>query len=72
LVRQKYSGSDFRLTSQASHIKQLIAMKQDYEAKAFKMQRLYCRREYDEKGHVRSTMYQIMDYAPSDTRIERV
>ena len=72
LVRQKYSGSEFRLTSQASHIKQLVAMKQDYELKALKMQRLYSRREYDSEGRVRSTLYKIMNYDAPDTRNERV
>ena len=72
MVRQKYSGSEFRLTSQASHIKQLVAMKQDYELKALKMQRLYSRREYDSEGRVRSTLYKIMNYDAPDTRNERV
>ena len=44
LVRQKYSGSDFKFTSQASHIKQLTAMKKEYEDKGFHLQRLYSRR----------------------------
>lgn len=44
LVRQKYSGSDFKFTSQASHIKQLTTMKKEYEDKGFHLQRLYGRR----------------------------
>ena len=71
LVRQKYSGSDFKFTSQASHIKQLTAMKQEYDLKALKMQRLYSRREIDEDGRMRSTMYKIMDYSTPGTRNER-
>ncbi len=71
LVRQKYSGSDFKFTSQASHIKQLTAMKQEYDLKALKMQRLYSRREVDENGRMRSTMYQIMDYPSPKNRNER-
>ena len=71
LVRQKYSGSDFKFTSQASHIKQLTAMKQEYDLKALKMQRLYSRREVDEDGRMRSTMYQIMDYPSPKNRNER-
>lgn len=72
LVRQKYSGSDFKFTSQSSHMKQLTALKQEYELKALKMQRLYSRREYDEEGRVRSTMYKIMNYASPKKRNERV
>ena len=41
LVRQKYSGSDFSFTSQASHIKQLLVLKQDHEREGFHLQRLY-------------------------------
>ena len=72
LVRQKYSSSDFRFTSQSSHIKQLLAMKQEYELKALKTQRLYSRREYDSEGRVRPTMYKIMNYDSPDGRNERV
>ena len=72
LVRQKYSGSDFKFTSQASHIKQLVSLKQDYELKALRMQRLYSRREIDEAGRVRPTMYKIMDYpSPNKNMNER-
>lgn len=71
LVRQKYSGSDFRLSSQASHMKQLISLKQEYELKALKMQRLYSRREIDEDGRVQSAMYKIMNYDSPSIRNER-
>ena len=64
LIRQKYSGSDFKFTSQASHLKQLVALRQDYERKAFHLQRIYCRREMDENGRVRSTFYKIMENSP--------
>lgn len=43
-VRQKYSGSDFRFTSQASHIDKLIKLKQDFKDEGFHLQRLYSRR----------------------------
>jgi hypothetical protein len=60
-VRQKYSSSDFSFTSQASHIKQLIAMKQEYESRGFHLQRLYCRREVDDEGRIKSTFDHIME-----------
>ena len=63
-IRQNYSGSDFKFTSQASHIKQLISLKNEYQQKAFKLQRIYCRREVDENGRVRSTFYKIMENNP--------
>ena len=60
-IRQKYSGSDFKFTSQASHMKQLIAMKQDYERHGFHLQRLYCRRTLDENGKYKTTFDTIME-----------
>ena len=61
LVRQKYSGSEFKLTSQASHLKQLIALKKEYETKGFHLQRLYCRRKKVSNGGYGSTFSRIMD-----------
>ena len=61
LIRQRYSGTDFKFTSQASHMKQLIAMKEKYEEKGFHLQRLYSRRERTSDGHFRSAMYKIME-----------
>lgn len=60
-IRQKYSGSDFKLTSQASHMKQLIAMKQEYEKHGFHLQRLYCRRTLNEDGKYVTTFDTIME-----------
>lgn len=61
LIKQKYSGSDFKFTSQASHIKQLTAMKKEYETKGFHLQRVYCRRRKDTAGKLHSTFTQIME-----------
>lgn len=61
LIKQKYSGSDFKFTSQASHMKQLTTLKKNYETKGFHLQRLYCRRKVDENGKVVSTFGQIME-----------
>ena len=55
-VRMKYSGSDFKFTSQANHIAKLIALQKEYESKGFHLQRLYKRRKADEKGIMRSTI----------------
>lgn len=61
LVRQKYSGSDFSFTSQAAHMKQLIAMKQEYEREGFHLQRLQGRRYVDAEGRIRSSLGKIME-----------
>jgi hypothetical protein len=61
LIRQKYSGSDFSFTSQASHMKQLNTLKKEYEYQAFHAQRVYCRRAKDKRGVMRTTFTQIME-----------
>lgn len=54
-TRMKYSGSDFKFTSQANHMQKLLQMKKDYEREGFHLQRLYKRRAPDKKGIMRST-----------------
>lgn len=60
-TRMKYSGSDFRFTSQANHMQKLLALKKDYEREGFHLQRLYKRRKADKSGIMRSTMGTIME-----------
>lgn len=60
-TRMKYSGSDFKFTSQANHMDKLLKMKKDYERMGFHLQRLYKRRKADENGIMRSTFGQIME-----------
>lgn len=59
-VRMKYSGSDFKFTSQANHMQKLQSLKKDYERMGFHLQRLYKRRRADVDGNIRSTFGQIM------------
>lgn len=60
-VRMKYSGSDFKFTSQANHMQKLLALKKDYEREGFHLQRLYKRRAVSSRnGRVISTMDIIM------------
>lgn len=67
-VRMKYSGSDFKFTSQANHMAKIQAMKKDYERRGFHLQRLYKRRKADDNGIMRSTFGSIMDpIEPSKT-----
>ena len=60
-TRMKYSGSDFKFTSQANHMAKIQAMKKDYERRGFHLQRLYKRRKVDENGIMRSTFGSIME-----------
>jgi len=68
-TRMKYSGSDFKFTSQANHMQKLLQLKKDYERLGFHLQRLYKRRIADDKGIMRSTLGSIMDIIPSDKEV---
>ena len=67
-TRMKYSGSDFKFTSQANHMQKLLQMKKDYEREGFHLQRLYKRRIQDKRGVMHSTFGVIMQptFYPSD------
>lgn len=43
-TRMKYSGSDFKMTSQANHLQKLIALLADCQKQSLHLQRLYKRR----------------------------
>lgn len=59
-TRMKYSGSDFKFTSQANHMQKLLAIKKDYEREGFHLQRLYKRRIADKNGIMRSTFGKVV------------
>lgn len=60
-IRMKYSGQDFKFTSQANHMQKLLQLKKDYDREGFHLQRLYKRRKADKDGIYRSTMSCIME-----------
>lgn len=64
-TRMKYSGTDFKFTSQANHMQKLLQLKKDYEREGFHLQRLYKRRTPNKDGIMRSTFDIIMK--PLDT-----
>ena len=61
VTRMKYSGPDFKLSSQAMHLGKLQSLQKEYERKGFHLQRLYKRRKKDSKGRYRPTMHTIME-----------
>ena len=69
-TRMKYSGSDFKFTSQANHMAKLQSMKKEYERLGFHLQRLYKRRKADGAGIMRSTFGSIMDPIETSVRVE--
>lgn len=59
-TRMKYSGSDFKFTSQANHMAKLKNLRSEYERIGFHLQRLYKRRKADSNGIMKSTLGDIM------------
>lgn len=52
VTRMKYSGSDFKMTSQANHLAKLLVLLEESQRDSFHMQRLYKRRKTDEDGNI--------------------
>lgn len=65
-TRMKYSGPDFKFTSQANHMQKLLQMKKDYEREGFHLQRLYKRRLRNQNGIYKSTFSSIMSTSVQD------
>ena len=53
-TRMKYSGSDFKMTSQANHLSKLITLQEKVKQAAHHYQRLYKRRRFTDDGLYRS------------------
>ena len=53
-IRMKYSGSDFKFTSQANHLAKLLNLLSETQRQSHHMQRLYKRRKKDTEGNISS------------------
>lgn len=53
-TRMKYSGSDFKFTSQANHLSKLLSLLEESRRDSFHMQRLYKRRKLSADGVYKS------------------
>lgn len=49
-IRMKYSGSDFKMTSQANHLSKLLSLSTECRRDSLHMQRLYKRRRVSQDG----------------------
>lgn len=55
-TRMKYTGTDFKMTSQANHLAKLLNLLEEAQRESFHMQRLYKRRKISaEDGSYKST-----------------
>ena len=50
-TRMKYSGSDFKMTSQANHLQKLLSLLSECHRQSHHMQRLYKRRKFNRKDN---------------------
>lgn len=63
----KYSGSDFKMTSQANHLAKLMDLKKEAERQAHHKQRLYKRRKIiDDKGSIKSNWSTLAETSALD------
>ena len=53
-TRMKYSGADFKMTSQANHLQKLITLLHECQRQSHHMQRLYKRRKISDSGEYQS------------------
>ena len=68
-TRMKYSGDDFKFTSQANHMNKILQVKKDYERQGFHLQRLYKRRIVNDNGETKSTIETIMESYPQGRKV---
>lgn len=59
-IRMKYSGSDFKMTSQANHLAKLLNLLEEARRDSFHMQRLYGRRLKNDSGIYKSN-WNVLD-----------
>lgn len=66
LTRMKYSGSDFKMTSQANHLSKLLQSKTENVRESTHAQRLYKRRRFKEDGRVESNWSVLAEVSTFD------
>ena len=59
-VRMKYSGADFKMTSQANHLSKLMSLLEESRRDSFHMQRLYKRRSISKDGTYKSNWSELV------------
>ena len=65
-TRMKYSGSDFKMTSQANHLSKLLTLLEESRRDSFHMQRLYKRRKVAADGGYASNWSSLMEVSALD------
>ena len=65
-TRMKYSGSDFKFTSQANHLSKLMNLLSEVQRQSHHMQRLYKRRKHGLTGNYESNWSVLRDSSAID------
>ena len=60
-IRMKYSGTDFKMTSQANHLAKLLTLLAETQRQSLHMQRLYKRRRVDGEGNICSNWSSLLE-----------
>lgn len=66
VTRMKYSGADFKLTSQANHLAKLLQAKSENLRESVHAQRLYKRRKFNKDGTVSSNWSCLIEESALD------
>ena len=70
-IRMKYSGSDFKLTSQANHLSKLLNLLSEVQRQSHHLQRLYKRRRINKDSGMIESNWDILrfgTYSPKDSK----
>ena len=65
-TRMKYSGTDFKFTSQANHLAKLLSLQKEAQRQSIHMQRLYKRRKVTEDGSFASNWSVLIENSALD------
>ena len=68
-TRMKYSGSDFKMTSQANHLSKLMNLLGECQRQSHHMQRLYKRRTTNADGTIRSNWRVLSEYSATSDQV---
>lgn len=68
-TRMKYSGADFKMTSQASHLGKLLSLLAEVQRQSLHIQRLYKRRKLNDTGGFESNWSVLRGHGTFDDKI---
>lgn len=61
-IRMKYTGSDFKMTSQANHLSKLLSLQTEVRRQSHHKQRLYKRRRFNNKKDLIESNWDVLRF----------